>query len=82
MEFAGGSSFRSGLFFERNSRRIIKRSDGFQSIRVEAFHRAAVETGAIRTLLIGERAAQMFVPATENFAHDSDFFTKHAVGPI
>ena len=38
--------------------------------------RAAIETHAIGLFLIGERAAQFLVPATENFAHDSDFFTK------
>jgi hypothetical protein len=32
--------------------------------------------------LIGERTAQLFVPATENLAHDSDFVTKHAVSSV
>jgi hypothetical protein len=46
------------------------------------FQRTAIQTRAVGGFLIGERAAQLFVPAPENFAHDSDFFTKHTVGSI
>jgi hypothetical protein len=74
-----GVIFRSPLFFERYCRGIIKRSDGSQGFRIEALQRTAMQTGTIRRFLIGKRAAQLLVPATENFAHDSDFVTKYAV---
>ena len=81
MEFAGGY-FSLLLFFERYCRGIIKRSDSFKGFGIEALQGAAVQTSPIRRFLIGERSGQFLVPATENLAHDSDFFTKHAVGPV
>lgn len=53
-----------------------------QRFGVEAFARAAVQTGAIRFVLRRKRAAQLSVPAAEDLRYDSYFGAERVAGAI
>lgn len=59
-------------------RRIIKCSVRFHSASVKLTARTTFETDAIMRVLLGKRAAQIFVLAAEKFVYDSDFLAENA----
>ena len=60
----------------------MKRTGSFQSLRIEVLACAAVQASAIRIFADGEWAADLFVPAAEKFAEETDFAAERFVCSI
>lgn len=60
----------------------MERTESFQSLRIEMFARAAVQTSAIRIVGDGKRATQTFVPTAEQHTEQTDFIAERFVGLV
>ena len=60
----------------------MERTESFQSLRVEMFPRAAIETRAIRIAADSKRTTQTSVPAAEERAEQANFIAERFASSI
>lgn len=60
----------------------MKSADCFQRFRVELTARSAVEASTVRVTADGKRSGQLFVPAAEKRAEQTDFAAENRVCAI
>jgi hypothetical protein len=60
----------------------MERAESFQSLRVEMFASAAVQTSAIRIVADGKRTTQTSMPATEKRAEQTDLIAERFAGSV
>ena len=60
----------------------MERTESSQSLRVEMFARAAVQTGAVWFAADGKRTTQTFMPAAKKRAEQTDFIAERITALI
>ena len=63
----------------RDGRGVMEGTESLEILGVERAARSAIETGAVRLIFAGKRAAQLSVPAAENLGNDADLAAEGAV---